>query len=95
MSNETPTEPLPAPEPEATTPGAVDTLKLEDGSIAVVFTSRPEGLGAAVFHNITNDNPNILVPLVRGILASLHEEGGADKLIQKGVQSITANATVN
>lgn len=73
----------------------VDTVKLDNGAIAMVFIAGPEGLGAAVYHNITDDNPNILVPLVRGILASLHEAGGADKLIQKGVESITATATVN
>lgn len=73
----------------------VETVTLPNGSIAMVFIAGPEGLGAAVYHNITDDNPNILVPLVRGILASLHEDGGADKLIQKGVESITAKATVN
>lgn len=73
----------------------VDTIKLDKGAIAIVFITGAEGLGAAVYHNIVDDMPNILVPLVRGILAELHEAGGADKLIQKGVASITATATVN
>ena len=85
------TKPTEAPKPSA----PVASVDIPDGGIAIVFITAEEGLGASVHHNITNDNPNILVPLIRGVLATLHEEGGADRLIQKGVQSITANATVN
>ena len=73
----------------------VDNVDLPAGSVAMVFITGEEGLGAAVYHNITDDKPNILVPLVRGILASLHEAGGADLFIKKGVESITAKGTVN
>jgi hypothetical protein len=66
----------------------VTEVKLERGAIAIVFIANEAGIQAAIFDNMEENKPSVLIPLVRGIIAQMNEQGGADLLIKKGVDAI-------
>jgi len=70
-------------------------VKLAEGDICIVFREATDGLQAAVFDNMEQNKPSVLIPLVRGVIASLNEAGGADLLIKKGIDAIVGNQAVN
>lgn len=67
---------------------AVTEVKLDKGAIALVFIANEQGIQAAIFDNMEENKPSVLIPLVRGIIATLNDQGGADALIKKGVDAI-------
>jgi hypothetical protein len=66
----------------------VKEVKLDPGAIAIVFIANEQGIQAAIFDNMEENKPSVLIPLVRGIIAQMNEPNGADILIKKGVDAI-------
>ena len=73
----------------------VSSVDLAVGDIAMVFRESETGLQVAVFDNMEPDVPTLLIPLVRGIIASLNDAGAADVFIKKGVESIMGGKAIN